>query len=106
MEKAGKSEVTNKTLLDLLKKIGTQNGGLFLSPVEDDELQSLHFDQLKTALSDSEDLKSVYTKFNENDRFIQNLLSFTEVMLSESSAKDIEELCSFMNKSWSKRKAS
>lgn len=36
MEKAGKSEVTNKTLLDLLKKIGTQNGGLFLSPVEDD----------------------------------------------------------------------
>lgn len=100
MEKAGKSEVTNKTLLDLLKKIGTQNGGLFLSPVEDDELQSLHFDQLKTALSDSEDLKSVYTKFNENDRFIQNLLSFTEVMLSESSAKDIEELCSFMNKSF------
>ena len=100
MEKAGKSDVTNKTLLDLLKKIGTQNGGLFMSPLEENELQSLHFDQLKTALSDSEELKSVYTKFNVDDRFIQNLLSFTDAMLTELPAKNVEELYSFMNNSF------
>ena len=100
MEKAGKSDVTNKTLLDLLKKIGTQNGGLFMSPLEENELQSLHFDQLKTALSDSEELKSVYTKFNVDDRFIQNLLSFTDALLTELPAKNVEELYSFMNNSF------
>ncbi len=97
MEKAGKSEGINKTLSDLLKKIGTQNGGSYMSPVEDNVLQSLHFDQLKTALSDSEELKAVYTHFNVDDRFIQNLLSFTDSMLIETPATTIVELFTYMN---------
>lgn len=97
IEKASKSDSTKNTLSDLLKKIGTQNGGSYMPPVEDNVLQSLHFDQLKTALSDSDELKAVYAHFNVNDRFIQNLLSFTDTMLIEAPASSIVELFSFMN---------
>lgn len=97
IEKASKSDSTKNTLSDLLKKIGTQGGGSYMPPVEDNVLQSLHFDQLKTALSNSEELKAVYAHFNVNDRFIQNLLSFTDTMLIEAPASSIVELFSFMN---------
>lgn len=60
MEKAGNPSSSNNSLLELLKKVGTQTGGLYLSPNEDKVLQALHFDQLKTALSDSEELKEIY----------------------------------------------
>ena len=97
MEKAGKSDGPNKTLSELLKKIGTQNSGTYMSPVEDNVLQSLCFDQLKTALSDAEELKAIYAHYNVDDRFIQNLTSFTDTMLIETPAKTIVELLSFMN---------
>lgn len=100
MEKAGNPSSSNNSLLELLKKVGTQTSGLYLSPNEDKALQALHFDQLKTALSDSEELKEIYGKFNVEDKFIQNLLLFTETMVTETTATDFEELYSFMNDSF------
>ena len=98
LEKAGKSGMGNNSLIELLKKIGTQ-GDLYFAPNEDKTLQTLHFDQLKTALSDSEELSVFFEKYNKDDRFIQNLLAFAGSMVKETVATDIETLYAFMNDS-------
>ena len=100
MEKAGKSNTCHNSLLELLKKVGTQTGGLYFSPSEDIVLQTLHFDQLKTALSDSEEIKEIFEKYKIDDKFIQNLLLFTDTMVTETTATGFEELYSFMNDSF------
>ena len=100
MEKAGKSNTCHNSLLELLKKVGTQTGGLYFSPSEDIVLQTLHFDQLKTALSDSEEIKEIFEKYKTDDKFIQNLLLFADTMVTETTATGFEELYSFMNDSF------
>ena len=100
MEKAGKSNTCHNSLLELLKKVGTQTGGLYFSPSEDIVLQTLHFDQLKTALSDSEEIKEIFEKYKIDDKFIQNLLLFADTMVTETTATGFEELYSFMNDSF------
>ena len=100
MEKTANPGRGNNSLLELLKKVGTQTGGLYLSPNEDNVLQTLHYDQLKTALSDSDELKEIFDKFKVDDKFIQNLLLFTDAMLTEATAIDFETLYSFMNDSF------
>ncbi|WP_458458197.1 hypothetical protein [Pseudobutyrivibrio sp.] len=97
-EKAGKSGTSKNSLVELLKKIGTQ-GSLYFAPNEDKTLQTLHFDQLKTALSDSEELSVIFEKYNRGDRFIQNLFAFAGSMVKETVATDIETLYAFMNDS-------
>lgn len=97
LEHSEKKEGTNKTLTELLKKIGTQNSNLFFSPKNDDTLQSLYYDQLKAALQDTEDLAAIYRNYNNDDKFIRNLSAFTNTMLTEKPASDVEELFDFMN---------
>ena len=70
-------------MVELLRKVGTQ-GALHFAPNEDKVLQSLHFDQLKTALSDSEEIKDILGKYNGDDRFIQNLFAFAGSMVKET----------------------
>lgn len=97
MENSGKCDETNKTLTELLKKVGTQNGGSYFSPKEDEILQSLYFDQLKTALLDSNELKDIYREYHPDDKFIRNLYSFVDTMFTEEPAADVKGLLDFMN---------
>lgn len=99
LEKAGKTNNVNNSMLELLRKVGTQ-GALHFAPNEDKVLQSLHFDQLKTALSDSEEIKDILGKYNGDDRFIQNLFAFAGSMVKETVATNIEALYAFMNDSF------
>ena len=99
LEKAGKTDNVNNSMLELLRKVGTQ-GALHFAPNEDKVLQSLHFDQLKTALSDSEEIKDILGKYNGDDRFIQNLFAFAGSMVKETVATNIEALYAFMNDSF------
>ena len=99
LEKAGKTDNVNNSMLELLRKVGTQ-GALHFAPNEDKVLQSLHFDQLKTALSDSEEIKDILGKYNGDDRFIQNLFAFAGSMVKETVATNIEALYVFMNDSF------
>lgn len=95
MENSRKSNATNKTLTDLLQEAGT-----YFSPKDDDSSQFLRFDQLKTALQNSEELKDIYESYDTNDKFIKNLYAFTDTMLTEEPASDVEELFDFMNDSF------
>ena len=99
LEKAGKTDNVNNSMVELLRKVGTQ-GALHFAPNEDKVLQSLHFDQLKTALSDSEEIKDILGKYNGDDRFIQNLFAFAGSMVKETVATNIEALYAFMNDSF------
>lgn len=99
LEKAGKTNNVNNSMVELLRKVGTQ-GALHFAPNEDKVLQSLHFDQLKTALSDSEEIKDILGKYNGDDRFIQNLFAFAGSMIKETVATNIEALYAFMNDSF------
>ena len=99
LEKAGKTNNVNNSMVELLRKVGTQ-GALHFAPNEDKVLQSLHFDQLKTALSDSEEIKDILGKYNGDDRFIQNLFAFAGSMVKETVATNIEALYAFMNDSF------
>ena len=99
LEKAGKTDNVNNSMVELLRKVGTQ-GALQFAPNEDKVLQSLHFDQLKTALSDSEEIKDILGKYNGDDRFIQNLFAFAGSMVKETVATNIEALYAFMNDSF------
>ena len=99
LEKAGKTDNVNNSMVELLRKVGTQ-GALHFAPNEDKVLQSLHFDQLKTALSDSEEIKDILGKYNGDDRFIQNLFAFAGSMIKETVATNIEALYAFMNDSF------
>lgn len=99
LEKAGKTGNVNNSMVELLRKVGTQ-GALHFAPNEDKVLQSLHFDQLKTALSDSEEIKDILGKYNGDDRFIQNLFAFAGSMVKETVATNIEALYAFMNDSF------
>ena len=99
LEKAGKTDNVNNSMVELLSKVGTQ-GALHFAPNEDKVLQSLHFDQLKTALSDSEEIKDILGKYNGDDRFIQNLFAFAGSMVKETVATNIEALYAFMNDSF------
>lgn len=99
LEKAGKTDNVNNSMIELLRKVGTQ-GALHFAPNEDKVLQSLHFDQLKTALSDSEEIKDILGKYNGDDRFIQNLFAFAGSMVKETVATNIEALYAFMNDSF------
>ena len=99
LEKAGKTDNVNNSMVELLRKVGTQ-GALHFAPNEDKVLQSLHFDQLKTALSDSEEIKDILGKYNGDDRFIQNLFAYAGSMVKETVATNIEALYAFMNDSF------
>lgn len=99
LEKAGKTDNVNNSMVELLRKVGTQ-GALHFAPNEDKVLQSLHFDQLKTALSDSEEIKDILGKYNGDDRFIHNLFAFAGSMVKETVATNIEALYAFMNDSF------
>ena len=99
LEKAGKTDNVNNSMVELLRKVGTQ-GALHFAPNEDKVLQSLHFDQLKTALSDSEEIKDILGKYNGDDRFIQNLFAFAGSMVKETVATNIEALYALMNDSF------
>ena len=99
LEKAGKTDNVNNSMVELLRKVGTQ-GALHFAPNEDKVLQSLHSDQLKTALSDSEEIKDILGKYNGDDRFIQNLFAFAGSMVKETVATNIEALYAFMNDSF------
>lgn len=99
LEKAGKTDNVNNSMVELLRKVGTL-GALHFAPNEDKVLQSLHFDQLKTALSDSEEIKDILGKYNGDDRFIQNLFAFAGSMVKETVATNIEALYAFMNDSF------
>ena len=99
LEKAGKTDNVNNSMVELLRKVGTQ-GALHFAPNEDKVLQSLHFDQLKTALSDSEEIKDILGKYKGDDRFIQNLFAFAGSMVKETVATNIEALYAFMNDSF------